>query len=412
MSPPSGAAGVSTEDAKRARDAARVAYLKTDPYSPTDERGLLRRTDGKTQTASIDEETTDVECADAVADPVRVDQGQRRQVRMAPVTLDVEKVDFPKILTECGCGDCARVTDPHLDPSSIAETGFHDVWDDILGSEWALYECPDPVPTTLSKAREAYLRTEKYVHDHPEYTSRCERAAAKHGKILDAERELLHREFGGNTTAILFTFRISPIDVVDGQRYWATPWELDGDLHESWSNITGTLRYQLRDKLGLNYEYLALTTATTIAATPHTHMIVWVDDPEDDVTLGECQSVVESHVNNCPRAVERHHPVESGKSDAAIVQHDPWISTYDGRGGTAKRIMDAHGGEWTKPNTRVLEYAACQRPHWIIKNVYDGTTDIHRDSVLVDGGAVALARQRNWLKSSGGMDVQNGTVSR
>lgn len=402
---------ISIEDAKRAKEKALVEFRRKDHQSPVDSRRLLREYFGKTDTL-----TSEYESADATADPVRVDHSDRRDTRMAPLSFDVQ--NLPKFFVECGCGDCPTVIDPLEDP---ADYPFSDITRERLGSLDPRDVCPKAQPVRLWKAREAYLRIQKADHNAENRTSLCEKTRIKHGKILGAERELYEKEYGADATVILFSFRQSPVEYSNGQRQWVTPVELDNDLHKSWSNIRGTLKYQISDKLGLEYEYIAITSTTTIAATPHTHMVVMIEDPDDEVTIDVARSVVSSHVNNCPRAYADHHPVEDGERDAAILHHDPPISTYprhmrEGRDGrdrieTAQKI-NRHQDRFTIPNTRAMEYVANQRPHWVIENVYDGTTDVHRNSVLVDGGAVAWARQHNWIKSSGGLDLQNGTVDR
>lgn len=407
--------GLTIEGARRAKKAARAAKREADPYSPAYDRRLLREYSQKTRSQKVQTVST----ADAVADPVRVDHDKRRDVLIAPLSFDVEPDGYPSPLTQCGCGECPEVADPRVG----SEHPFADIYEDEYGSLSADSICSEPMPTTLRKARVAYLRVQKADHesDADNRTSLCQKTAIKHGKILGAERQLLEQEFGTDATCILFSFRISPVDYEDGERVWVPPVTLDNDLHKSWSNITSTLSYQIGDKLGLDYEYIAITSTTTIAATPHTHMVVLVDDPDDEVGIDAAESVVDSHVNNCPRAYEDHHPVEEGQSDAGRLHHDPPISTYteserEGRGfgermETVQKI-NSHQDTFNFPNTQAMEYAANQRPHWVLKNVYDGETDIHRDSVLVDGGAVAWARQHNWVKSSSGMDLQNGTVDR
>lgn len=331
------------------------------------------------------------------ADPPRVDHGERRQVRLAHESFDATNLPAPVV--ECGCGDCPDYVDPLADEP---EGPFADLKD---RSEMAQDVCPSPRPMTLERAREAYLRYQRASYNHPRRYSKVEEIRAKHGLILGAGREL-QEVYGDSLTTVLLSLRISPIEVEDGTRRWVEPVKLDQWLHSSWDNIKRTMRYHLD---GFDWEYLAITTTTTSAATPHTHVLVYVDDPDDEVSIEMVRSMVQSHVNNAQNAYESDHRVRDGRDDAGNIRHDP--PTVDVTDDRHLPVLKSRDGEGFHPTTAGLNYIANQRPHWVLDNVYDGDSDVNTDSVLVDGGAIAWAAQHRWLKPSQGLDLQNGGVS-
>jgi len=326
------------------------------------------------------------------ADPVRVDHQSRRQTRLAHPSFDTERLPTPMV--ECGCGECSDAVDPLASED--------EVWRDAM---MAVEVCPTPRPMTVERASEAYLRYQRAVYNRAEWTSLGERTRNRHGVLMGAERDLLN-QYGDDVTVVFLSLRLSPVEVLNGERRWVPPVQLDQRLHDSWQNVYGTLSYQLRD---FDFEYVAVTTTTTTAATPHTHVQILVEDPEDEVSVEMARSMVDSHVSNTKGAYPEDHPVKDSQQDAAIVFHDP--PRVDFNEDRDLRILKARDGEGFPMNTVTMQYMADQRPHWVLDNVYDGASDVDHDSVLVDGGAVAWASPHRWLKWSDGIDLggESGT---
>lgn len=313
------------------------------------------------------------------ADPCCVDTETRRNVRIAPPEVDA--TCLPKPLVECGCGSCPDAVDP---------------LDDVSRNQFARENCPAPQPVTMERARKAYLRYQRVATNGGEYPSPLQETRTQHGRLLDAERQVLDRMTG--PTLLLLSLRLSPVESDNGDRYWVHPTRLDERLHDAWEPVKRKLRRRLD---GFNSEYVAVTAPTTSAATPHKHVLVYAEDPENEVGIEVAQSAVESHVNNCKGAYEEDHPVEEGQSDAGIVLHDPPIAE-EVSDDTILDILRYHDHEISQMNTVQMHYVANQRPHWALENVYDGTSDINEYDALVDGGPIAWASGYDWLSSSRG----------
>jgi hypothetical protein len=241
----------------------------------------------------------------------------------------------------------------------------------------------------MERAREAYLRYQRVATNRGEFPSLLQETRTQHGKLLDAERQVLDRMI--DPTLLLLSLRLSPVESDNGDRYWVHPTRLDERLHDAWEPVKKKLRRRLSE---FNSEYVAVTAPTRRAATPHKHVLVYAEDPENEVGIEVAQSAVESHVNNCKGAYEEDHPVEKGQSDAGIVLHNP----------PAAEKTDHHNGEMP-PVTVPMKYVADQRPHWVIENIDDETDDINADDALVDGGAIAWASRYDWFSSSRGFSL-------
>ncbi len=160
------------------------------------------------------------------------------------------------------------------------------------------------------------------------------------------------------------------------------------------------MKYQLQ---GYDYEYIAITASTDSAATPHTHLLIWADDPDNEVSIGVAHSIVQSHVNNTKGAYEKDHPVQKGQKDAGVVFHDPPRVLIDDE--TALEVFKTRGREGFPLVSPMLKYMAHQRPHWVLRNVFDGESDVHADSVDVEGAAVEWACNHHWIKSSDAIEL-------
>jgi hypothetical protein len=237
---------------------------------------------------------------------------------------------------------------------------------------------------------------------------------------MDAERDLL-TEWGDDVTTVLLSRRLSPIatergpqcedaDIDDyaisvgnsssdesSSRQWLPPIKLDNRLHDAWRNVYDALKYHLRD---FEWEYVAVTAPTDSAATPHQHIYLWVRDPEDEVSVDHVRPAIDSHVRNTKGARSEDHPVEAGESDAAVVQHDPQrIDPDDERD---LYIYRQRGEKVFRQNTAGFAYVMNQRPHWVLKQVLDGESDVGVGDARLDGAAVAWASPNKWLSSSDG----------
>jgi len=248
---------------------------------------------------------------------------------------------------------------------------------------------------TIERASEAYLRYQKAAENSADKTSLLGRTRNTYGRLLGGDVEI--RDQMDNPTLLFLSLRVSPIHREGGHRRWIPPVTLDSRLADSWENVRAVLNYQLQD---YPREYVWITAATDSAATPHRHVLSYVEDPDDEITIEVQRSAVQSFVDNTQGAEHAFHPVQPGESDAGIVFHDPPLADQS----IGSHPIEHHEIPFGIPSVPIC-YMANQLPHWAIKNVYDPTSDVHNDSPEVDGGAVAWASPNNWVSSSQGFPM-------
>ena len=316
------------------------------------------------------------------ADPERVDHEQRRSTQLVHSGFDTHNTRKP--LVECGCGGCS----PTVDPLADENHAFRD-------SLQARDVCPSPQPMTVERASEAYLIYQRAAENKPDMTSLLEHTKNRYARLLGGDVEV--RDRMDDPTLLFLSLRVSPIHRENGQRRWVHPVTLDTRLSDAWENVRAVLNYQLRD---YTTEYFWITAATDSAATPHRHVLMYVEDLDDTVGIDVARSAVDSFVDSTQGAEHAFHPVEPEESDAGIVFHDPPL---------ADQAMDNHPISHHEipfgvPSVPIF-YMANQMPHWSLKNVYDPTSDVHTNSTAVDGGATAWASPNKWIGSSNGFPM-------
>jgi hypothetical protein len=296
-------------------------------------------------------------------DPRRTDHERRRGMRIAPPSMKVDRLPDP------------LVTD-------------------------------DERPQTVREAAETYLKVQRSNWDSEAYTSAYERARGTYAGLLDADRQC-RQEYDGLTT-VLVTRRLSPLD---DEGEWLEPLAIESQLHDEAArrSFTRALRYQLRS---YDYEYAAITATTESAATPHEHVYLWIDDPEDAIGVEHFEPAVEKHVARVPNAHEDDHQIQAeGNHGAVTIRHDPPLVDHvpDAVEDDIEQIRahsEAVGADESVPvNTAGAQYLASQLPHLVLSGVYDGTVDVHAEDARVDGAAIAWASQYNWLRSSHGLSI-------
>jgi len=319
------------------------------------------------------------------ADPPlkRLEGSQRRETRIAPPSMDVDRLPTP--LVECGCEDCP---DSLVDPLADSEAELY-----------AVDRCPEPRPMTVERTSEAYLRYQRAAWNSDRYVSTYERALDTYAGLLDTDRQL-QRRFDRLTT-VMVTRRLSPLDDT-GE--WLPPVAIDAQLHDEavMRSLTRSLRYHLD---GFNFEYVGVTAATDSAATPHEHVFLWIDDPHDGVTVDHVAPALEKHVSKATNAHEGDHEYrDDGSTGAITVRHDPpLVDHVPDEGGAIIEESKASDGGSVPANTAGAQYIASQLPHLVLGDVYESGQDTSQ--ARIDGGAVAWASPWKWTRSSSGIDL-------
>lgn len=311
-------------------------------------------------------------------DPCDINHSQRRSTRLVSESFDVD--DLPKPLVECGCGSCHDGYDPLANRS-----GFRDF-------SYAQNQCDDPRAVTVERAGEIYVRYQKSADNDGNRYSLLQKCRKQQYKYMRAESRLRRRMH--DPTLIFLSLRVSPIRIECGKREWVNPVVLDNRISDAWGNVKSVLDYQLKD---FWWEYCWVTAGTDSAATPHRHVLIYVKDSNNEVTVDMVRAAVESFKRNAKGAERASHAVTAGESDAGMLFHDPPLAEQS----MANRDYEVHGA-LSRITTVHLYYALNQRPHWALKNVYDGDEQTDSGSVDVQAAAIAWASNNHWIGSSDG----------
>lgn len=184
----------------------------------------------------------------------------------------------------------------------------------------------------------------------------------------------------------MLTRRLSPLD---DEGNWLTLWECE-DMLNDWKTVrrpvSDAIRYHLD---GYDYEWVAVVSPTDSAATPHEHIYLWVDDPDNEVDTSYLKPALEKHLDACQNAYEKHHRYnEDGSRGAITYRHCPErIDTPD------------HVSVDDGKQTTGAQYLASQLVHLALGDYYDNERD-NPAMPLLDGGVLAWATHHKWFRGS------------
>lgn len=253
---------------------------------------------------------------------------------------------------------------------------------------------------TVAEAGEMYLKVQRSTWQDGTLTSKYERHKSEtYPRILEADRHF-RAKYDGVTTAML-TRRLSPLNE-SGE--WLTPWECSEMLHGRGVHkpIRGALTYKLGD---FKFEWIAVTAPTQSAGTPHEHIYLWIDDPDDDVTVDHILPARDKHLKYCADAYEKHHQYRAGGTGGAVtVQHDPDLidSVPDEFFSIAENSPTYEDTGKVLHNTRGAQYLASQLAHLPVGDFYTkGRPD--PPQALFEGAALAWASPRDWFRAGRGV---------
>lgn len=247
---------------------------------------------------------------------------------------------------------------------------------------------------TVAEAGKTYLKVQRANWNDDSVTTKYERHKFKtYPRILQADRHF-QSAYNGVTTAML-TRRLSPSDDADR---WLTPWECNemlhgGSIHRS---IRRALDYQLDT---FAFEWVAVTAPTRSAGTPHEHIYLWIDDPDNHVTADHVTPALDKHLKHCTNAHEKHHRYRAdGTGGAITIQHDPDLRK-EAHHNVAKHVI--RGNTPPQANTLGAQYLASQLAHLPFGDFYADDRD-DPPQALFEGAALAWASPYNWFRASGG----------
>lgn len=250
-------------------------------------------------------------------------------------------------------------------------------------------------PLTVEEAGTTYLRIQRASWNSDTRTSKYERHRyCVYPRILEADRQF-QTKFEGLTTSLL-TRRLSPLDESDN---WLTPWECNEMLHGG--SVHRSVREALNYHLGeFMSEWVAVTAPTRSAGTPHEHIYLWIEDPENAVTMDHIEPGLDKHLKYCANAYPKHHRFRGdGTAGAVTIQHDPEVVKE-----TPEKIheISATTDGSLHPNTAGAQYLASQLAHLPVGDLYDGRCE-DPSQPLFEGAALAWASPRDWFRASQGV---------
>lgn len=265
------------------------------------------------------------------------------------------------------------------------------------------WQLPDPLinddgePQTVGEAAETYLRINQHNRNEENRTSRYEIARRRHyPRLLDADR-MFQDSMDALTTA-LFVRMVSPFD---GSGAILTPWEIEGLLCDSdlRTSVRQTIDYHLG---GFDYEWAAVTTPTETGGTPYELMLIWIDDPDNEVRVDNLEPAMRRHLERCPIAHPEHHEYSEDGSGAIQIEHDP--ETVDEPPEQFTSIF-AESDHTPYPPTIGALYIATQLPDLVVGDFYDPDRSFQGESeeTLVEGAAIGWATPHHWVRYSSGV---------
>lgn len=312
------------------------------------------------------------------ADPDCIDHQIRRNKQIAPSHY-VGRLPDP--LFECGCGNCPEVADPLASTNSGLEDDYY-----------AGTHCESPVPVTVERAASIYQAYVLARIARKGRTSKYERNLRKtYPQILAADRSF-RSEY--DLTTVMLTRRVSPKD--DNGEFFS-PLLLNKAL------LSSTVRSKVMRKIrthinSSDWEYVRVVAGTESAATPHEHIYLWIDDPDDNVGFDEFIPALDAHLEYSPLANPEHHPYGKNRDTGAIrICHDPPLAD------NALTQRD----EIDQANTRGALYVATQLPHLFVGQARSGVQGTPKQT-LIDTGAIAWASPNKWFTSSQGVSSPDG----
>jgi len=247
----------------------------------------------------------------------------------------------------------------------------------------------DRLPT-VAEARDVYMRVQQASRNSDDRGSAYGRHRYKrYPHLCVADRQLRKRY--DDVTTVMITRRLSPIE----DSHWMPPLKIDKQLHDS-TVCRSVRRAWARVLDAYQFEYAAVSAPTSTAATPHQHIYLWIDDPDNQITASDFDPVLQKHLKHCPNAYpEDHEYADDGRDGTITVRHEPPLTDPDPAG--------EH-----QPITLGAQYLASQLAHLPLGDFYDETKEDPAEALL-EGAAIAWASNHKWFRASSGLpDLEDG----
>jgi len=253
-------------------------------------------------------------------------------------------------------------------------------------------------PLSAEEARETYLLIERDTWNTDGHTSKHMRHLKElYPRILETDRQL-QQQYEGLTTAKL-TRGLSPRDE-SGNRL--TLWELDEMLNDRdvRERVHSSLRYHLKERGEFEFEWVAVTSVTRIRGTPREYIYLWIDDPDDEVSVDHLSPALEKHLDGCENARREDHKYQQdGSAGAITIEHSPaLVSDPPKKFFQIQKESETSG----QPNTTGASFVAQQLVHLPVGD-YANSQHKNPPDTLLEGAALAWASPNKWFRASKGV---------
>jgi len=147
--------------------------------------------------------------------------------------------------------------------------------------------------------------------------------------------------------------------------------------------------------------WVAVTAPTKSAVTPHEHIYLWIDDPQNDVTAENLEPALAKYLEYCVNAYRDDHRYRSDGTDGAITfQHSLELADH-----IPDNILEIIDGETpARPNTTGVCYLSNQLAHLQLADMYSSAKP-DPPTPLIDGAVTCWLSPHHWFRTSSGFPV-------
>ena len=349
-----------------------------------------------------------------------------KEHRRRPLATSDDVAGLSKWLVKCGCGSCHDLTHPlgmDVNDSDDSDERLYRGESELTSDGSRLYHsesrakgwCDDPTSVTLEGAATLVGKFTTSKHGDDSEKGKIDSEKRAYATLMERDRHVRRRFGHSNVTTVLLSLRPSPRTSEDS---WRTPTELAREV----ANVTQRTFAKLRRDLDGQYpfEVSYVIAGTQVFATPHSHIVLYLDDPDNAARPSDFSPAVQYGVSRLSTASPDAHSIDDEGDEGAVrIEHDAAIKDVE-RSGMDVSAVHAHAfegddegdsdeGHVPTPFAATL-YAATQLPYMSVlealKNGYGG----RRRRAAMEFGATAWAvrsHSGNSVHLSGGTNFDS-----
>ena len=255
-----------------------------------------------------------------LSEPGTPDSRQRfiEEYESRPIATKDDVAGLNPKLVKCGCGECDEKSHP------LAVTNVDDESDEMgLESLTAKHmsakeSCSNPVPLSVEEAGEVFGRFAYGEYRDPTEKRRLHQGRQNYARLMGRDRHA-RQKFGSSITTVLLTIRPSPRD----KHGWRVPMALLRETANATQKLNETAkRYAKEEGFGVETSYVV--SGTKVYGTPHGHVLLYLDDPDDRARPTDFAPAVNVALNRVTSYDDNAHVFDdAGEEGPVVVNHDP-----------------------------------------------------------------------------------------